>query len=349
MDIRIEALGTALPEYEVSADTLKKAQIELYGDDPRKVKRLHRIVDSTGIEQRAAVAPVEYLTSMRPLAETEDLYLKAGIPLAEAAARKALDAAGRQPEEIDVLLVTSCTGVPIPGIDADLVNRLGMRRDIVRLPITQLGCAGGAVGLARAAEILKGRGGGVALTVAVELPTLTFQRDDNSMSNLVATCIFGDGAAAVVMSDQRDHGLTLRRSRSHHFEDSRHLMGFAMKGSGFHIVLDKTVPNKIESVFPPVLESFLAEDGKTVDDLGFHAVHPGGTKIIRSIEKALGLEENGAIHSRGILRDVGNLSSATVLFVLERVLQSGISPGTEGLIAAFGPGFAAEIQVWQMV
>lgn len=348
MNIRLQSVGTALPEHELPSEIVKAKQAEIYRDDPLLVRKLQFIVDSTGIQTRRMVAPVELLERPRPLQETSQLYLEYGVPLAEAAARQALERAGRKPEEIDVVLVTSCTGVPIPGIDADLVENLGLRRDVIRLPITQMGCAGGTIGLSRAADILRGRGG-VALTVAIELPTLTFQREDRSMANLISTVIFGDGAAATVMATDGEGPLELVASGAHQFPDTRYLMGFELADGGFHIVLDKDVPKLIGEKFPPVLTRFLEEHGAPIDELAFHAVHPGGAKILDGIEAALRLRGGGLTDSRAVLRDIGNLSSATVLFVLQRVLErDDLEPGSTGLLAAFGPGFGAEMQLWRV-
>lgn len=349
MDVRLEGLRTALPEHVLTLQQMKDALSELYGGDPRFLKRLHRIVENTGIERRHLCADPDYLKRPRPLGETSEVYLEHAVTLAERAARAALDEAGVRPRDIDLVLVTSCTGVPIPSVDADLVDLLGLRPDVVRLPITQMGCAGGAIGLARAADVLRGLGGGHALTVAVELPSLTFQRDDVSMANMVSTCIFGDGAAAAVLGTDEGPGLRLEAKRSFHFPNSRHLMGFELEDGGFHIVLDREVPDAIRDQFPPVLEAFLAEQGRSLEDLSFHALHPGGHKILRAIEDRLGMGEGGAEDSRAVLREVGNLSSATVLFVLRRILdRAPPAPGQRGLLAAFGPGFMAEMQLWRM-
>lgn len=348
MSIYLRSVGTALPGYELPSELMKSKLEEIYGDDPHLVRKLRRVVDSTGVATRRMCAPVEYIERPRRLAETSRSYLEFGVPLAEAAARQALERARVDADQVDLLVVTSCTGVPIPGIDADLVENLGLRRDVTRLPITQMGCAGGAIGLSRAADILRGRGG-VALTVSVELPTLTFQRDDRSMANLVSTVIFGDGAAAAVLSTGREGPLEFLASGCYQFPESRYLMGFELADGGFHIVLDKAVPGLIREGFPPVLSRFLAAHDLPSDRLAFHAIHPGGAKILDGIEDALGLPTGGLSESRAALRDVGNLSSATVLFVLERVLRrDDLRPGTTGLLAAFGPGFGAEMQLWKV-
>jgi alkylresorcinol/alkylpyrone synthase len=342
-------MGTALPPHTIEIAELKERLGEIYGDQPRFVKRLRRIIDNTGVRCRHLCAPADYLSTPRSLDETSEVYLREAVPLAETAAREALEEARVEPKEVDLVIATSCTGIPIPGVDADLVNLLGLRSDVVRLPIAQLGCAGGAIGLARAGDVLRGRGGGVALLVSVELPSLTFQRQDTSMANMISTCIFGDGAAAAVLSTKAEGGLTLTAQASHHFPDSRNLMGFLLKDGGFHIVLDREVPAKIRAEFPPALRKFLEAHDTTMKDLAFHALHPGGEKILRAIEEELGLGVGGAHFSRGVLGDVGNLSSATVLFVLRKILkEQPPKVGDIGLLAAFGPGFMAEMQLWRM-
>jgi predicted naringenin-chalcone synthase len=347
--VRIKGMGTALPSQTIKLNELKEQFTEIYGEDPRFLKRLLRIVDNTGVRCRYLCRTPEYLITPRPLGETSEVFLQEAIPLAEAAAREALEEAGVSAHEVDLVVATSCTGIPIPGVDADLVNLLGLRQDVIRLPIAQMGCAGGAIGLARASQLLRGIGGGVALVVAVELPSLTFQRHDLSMANMISTCIFGDGAAAAVLTTRAETGLTLVAQASHHFPDSRGLMGFLLEEGGFHIVLDREVPAKIREEFPPALQAFLERSQVSFEELRFHALHPGGEKILRAIEEELGLGTGGAKFSRGVLGDIGNLSSATVLFVLRRILQQAPpEPGDMGLLAAFGPGFMAEMQLWRM-
>lgn len=348
MRVRLTGMGEALPPRTLERDELEAQFQEIYGDQPALLSRLLRILRNTGVEKRHLCREPSYLATPRSLGETSRVFLEEAVPLAEAAAREALTEAGVEPGEVSLVVATSCTGIPIPGVDADLVNRLGLRPDVLRLPVAQMGCAGGAVGLSRGADMLRGIGGGKALVVAVELPSLTFQRHDRSMANLISTCIFGDGAAAAILETGEGPGLELLGQRAHHFPGTRDLMGFLLGDGGFHIVLDREVPRVIEEQFPPALEAFLRDRDLSLEDLAFHALHPGGEKILRALERELGLGEGGAEASRGVLREVGNLSSATVLMVLRRILREAPpEPGSIGLLGAFGPGFMAEMQLWR--
>lgn len=349
MTVRLLGIESAFPEFEIEREALKENLHEVFGLEGRAARRIDKIVDHTGIDSRRLCAPIPYLRTPRPLGETSAEYLSRGLPLAEAAVRSLLEAHQVDPKSIDLIVLTSCTGIPIPSLDADLIDRVGFRRDLVRVPIAQMGCAGGAVGLARAADLLKGLGGSHALVVSVELPSLTFQTQDDSMANLVSTCIFGDGAAAALLTTEPGPGLILKRSLAHHFPRSRELMGFRLEDGGFHIVLDKEVPTKIRGEFPEALEELSQRQGLGIDALAFHALHPGGTKILAALEQALGLEEGGAWASRKVLAEKGNLSSATVLLVLKEILATRPpKQGDVGLLAAFGPGFTAEMQIWEM-
>ena len=351
---RICSTAVAVPSYHLDRETYKKYCMMVFSTPPQQ-RAARRIIDNTRIDARYLVHPPERILQPRPLAEKSADYAATARQLGEHVCRRALDRAHVAADAVDLFVTTSCTGVMIPSVDAYLLEQMRLRRDCVRLPITELGCAAGAAALARAREHVLAYPTHTALVLSVELPSLTFQKEDLSMTNLVAASIFGDGAAAVVVRGERapggvgKPGPVLVDSMCHIFPESQYLMGFELKDGGFHIVLDRDVPHALKGRVRPLVEQLCARNGVTVDDLAFCALHPGGRRILEDLDADLGL--SGLTEpSWNVLRDYGNLSSATVLFVLDEVLRRQAPPaGSYGLLAAFGPGFSAELSLmrWQ--
>ncbi len=346
---RILATGTAQPPHRLDRPTIEEWCRRVYPQG-RERDALLRLASSTGIESRAVALPIAELVRPRSFEQRNAEYAEAALPLAEAAARRALDRAGVDAAAIDLLITTSCTGVLIPSLGALIAPRLGLRADVRRLPITELGCAAGAAALGRARDHLAGDGARRALVIAVELPSLTFQLRDASMTNLVATSLFGDGAAAVALDDGDGPGMHLVASLSHLWPGTAHLMGFRASDGGFHVVLDRNVPDYLAGRVRPLVDALCAARGLTVADLRFAAIHPGGRRILRGLEQELGLPAEATAPSWEVLRRAGNMSSATVLFVLDALGRlPAPPPGSHGLLAAFGPGFAAELSLLRWV
>ncbi|HEY2748289.1 MAG TPA: type III polyketide synthase [Polyangia bacterium] len=351
---KIAATATAVPSFRLDRDTFKR-YCELVFSSPLQKRAARRIVDNTRIDARYLVATPDEILAPRSLQEKSVAYAKHARELGEHVGRRALDRAHVAADAVDMIVTTSCTGVMIPSVDAYLVEQMRMRRDVVRLPITELGCAAGAASLARAREHLRANPDHTVLCMSIELPSLTFQKEDLSMTNLVAASIFGDGAAACVVRGVRAPGgvsrpgPTLIDSMCHLYPESQYLMGFELKDGGFHIVLDRDVPHALKGRVRPLVEQLCARNGITIEDLAFSALHPGGRRILEDLDADLGL--GGLTEpSWDVLRDYGNLSSATVLFVLDEVLRRAPPPtGSYGLLAAFGPGFSAELSLmrWQ--
>jgi len=374
---RIVAVATANPPHRLDRPTIEAWCARVYPPG-REREALLRLASSTGIESRALARPVADLVRARPFAERNAEYAEAAVPLAEAAARRALDRAGLDGDALDLVITTSCTGVLIPSLAALLAPRLRLRPDARRVPITELGCAAGAAAIGRARDFLVAFPSARALVLAVELPSLTFQVDDASMANLVATSLFGDGAAAAILAGDRAPpsrnspapstiasapsrnasapstnapapstnapAPSVIDARSHLWPDSAHLMGFRIGDGGFHIVLDRDVPDFLAGRVRPLVEALCRDHRLTVGDLRFAAIHPGGRRILRNLETELSLPPSATAPSWSVLRRFGNMSSATVLFVLDEVLRGPPPPpGSYGLLAAFGPGFAAEL------
>jgi alkylresorcinol/alkylpyrone synthase len=236
----------------------------------------------------------------------------------------------------------------IPSLDAHLINLMGFRSTVRRLPITELGCAAGAMALTRAAEFVRARPGSNVLIVAVELATLTFQGADLSQANLISCVLFGDGAAAAVVTGRPTPGPQILDTETYTFPDSLAAMGFDLRDSGLHIVLSKDVPHMIRENVKRLAEAFLCRSGLTLDQIGAFILHPGGQKLLGYMEQELGLHRSDTQLSWDVLREYGNLSSATILFILhEWLTRKQVKPGTFGLAAAFGPGFSAELLLLQ--
>jgi predicted naringenin-chalcone synthase len=335
--------------FEYSQATVKQyVSSWLNGSSPHHEKIL-RSFDQAQVERRSSVEPIEYIFGSRGFEESNDRYRIHAVSMALEVASACIERAGLRPEDIDYFISTSCTGFMIPSLDAYVAEKLGMRPSLRRLPITEHGCAAGAVALTHAHDYLLGHPDHRVLVVAVELPSLTFQPLDRRPTNVISTALFGDGAAAAVVGGPRDQGLPhIVRSASHRFPDSLDWMGFELKDSGLHIVLSPRVPGRIREQARPLIEDFLAVDGLSIADVDHFLLHPGGRRFVEAFEETLDLPANALATSRRILRESGNLSSATVLFILEEYLREQRGrPGDRGLLMAFGPGFSAEMLLLQ--
>ncbi len=303
-----------------------------------------RMCRNAQVAARSSVLPVEDIFRPKSLTESNQIYKERSIELGVRVSRSVIDRAGLSPQDIDMIVTVSCTGFMIPSVDAYLINELGMRPDTKRLPITEMGCAAGAVGLSRVREYLQGFPDHRVLLLSVELPTLTFQRGDLSMDNIVSTAIFGDGAAAVVLSGSpQGNAPRLSDSRTFSIPQSTHLMGFDLADKGFHIRLSKEIPEAVRSKIRPVLDDFLGQNGMTLDEISHLIFHPGGKRILEVYKDELGVSEDSLHFSHKVLRECGNVSSSTVLMVLEEIMRNGeTQKGDTGLILAMGPGFSIE-------
>ena len=352
----IHSIATAVPEPVVTEETVLaylgpwlKGSAELEGF-------VRDLIGAQKVERRHMAFTPEELLADHGLEWMNREYARRLVPLAETASREALAKAGLLPTDVDLVLSTSCTGFMIPPLDAHLANRMGMRGDLKRLPITELGCAGGAAAVARAADLIAGNPDLTILCISAELPSATFQARDLSRSNLVASLLFGDGVAAFVMSGReprRRHPSGHPRvlaSRSALFPDSMGLMGFDLKASGFHLILSPRIPAVVKREVRPVVDALLGASGASRADLSFFVLHPGGRKVLECLEETLEVSRAQAASSWRTLADYGNLSSAMVIFILRDLWESGPPPaGARGLLAAFGPGFGAEVSLlgWQ--
>ena len=321
---------------------------DVFSLDGLRLAAIRSVIDNSQIDQRHSVFPVDYIVEPRSLARINAEYREKAVELGVEVTSRALLEAEMSPQDVDMIITVSCTGVMIPSLDAYLAQELGFRSDVRRLPITELGCAAGAAGLARAWEYLTAFPGRTALLVAVELPTLTFQRKDFSQANLISAVLFGDGAAGVVITGREASGPRIIASESFLFPDSLDAMGFDLRDSGFHIVLSKDVPQLIREKVRGLADDFLARNGLKRGDVSAFLLHPGGQKLLSFMEAELELTRADTEISWDVLRRYGNLSSASVLFILQQwMARREMPPESFGLLMAFGPGFTAEMILLQ--
>jgi alkylresorcinol/alkylpyrone synthase len=341
----IAATATAVPPFRIGRDEVKRYLKSVFSLDNARLEAMLAIVDHSQVKQRYCIHPVETIIAPRTLDTLNREYADHAVRLGAAVAEECLTRAGTTAAQVDLFITVSCTGVMIPSLDAHLANRLGFRSDVRRLPITELGCAAGAAALATAADHVRAYPDAIVLVVAVELPSLTFQRHDTSQANLISSILFGDGAAAaLVTGDRAAPGPRIARTESYLFPDSLDAMGFDLQANGFHIVLSRDVPELIRSKVRGLVEGFLGRADVRREDLAAFIVHPGGQKLLTFIEQELGLSAADTECSWHVLREYGNQSSVSVLFVLhEWLARRTPPPGAHGLLAAFGPGFTANL------
>ena len=291
---------------------------------------------------RYVAQPLSSITLPRSVSERTDAYLEHARILARQVSCDALDRSGIDPHAVGLVIGFSCTGLVLPSLDAELIPILGLRRDVARLPITELGCGGGVAGLARAADYLRAYPERSVLPFSVELPSLTFQPDDHSVDNLVAAMVFGDGAGAVVLRTgaSENHWTVERYATLLIPEGARHL-GYELRDGGLRVVLSRDLPALVEARFGEAVDAFLAPSGLCRSDIDIVAAHPGGPRIFDAIEGALGLEADALRFSRAVFARYGNASSAGIFFVLSALEPTGLQ--SRALVIAFGPGLSIEL------
>jgi alkylresorcinol/alkylpyrone synthase len=346
---RIAAVAPVLPAYAYTQAEITAELAPLISAAPARRAVLERMHAASGIATRHTALPLERYRDLGDFRASNDLFIQVATDLAERALREALAAVGLEPPDVDYVMFTSVTGIAAPSVDALLVSRLGLRPDVKRMPSFGLGCVAGAAGLARVNDYLVGHPDQVGVLLSVELCSLTLQRDDETMANFVATGLFGDGAAAVVLvgENRAEPGPRIVDTRSSFFPDTREVIGWNIGSTGFEIVLTAGVAEVIERHFPAEVAAFLADHELAVDDVDAWIAHPGGPKVLEAFAHALDLPRDRFDASWATLDRVGNLSSAAVLHVLADTINAGVTPGGSGLLFALGPGVSAEFVLVQ--
>ncbi len=347
------AVEPVLPAYRYRQEELTDALVDIIGLDEREERLIRRIHGGCGVDTRHIALPLERYAELVDFGQMNDAFIAAAVDLGAQALTAALDRAGLRAEELDLIISTTITGLAVPSLEARIAERVGLRPDVVRLPLIGLGCMGGAAGTARLHDLLAGRPDAVGALVSVELCSLTVQRGDSSGANLVASGLFGDGGAATVAVG-RDHpradsalddGAVPRvvAAGSRLYAGTEAVMGWDVRSTGLRIVLGAEVPDLVRDNVGDDVAAFLARHGLSIADIGWWVCHPGGPKVIDSLAGTLGLPQEKLAVTTESLRTVGNLSSASVLHILRTVLDSRPAPGSYGLMMAMGPGFSLEL------
>lgn len=344
MAVKIISVAKQLPEYyRETKDIIPFVKLWMQDQEPRFQRKVIKLFEGAAVDKRYSIMNPEEVFTATSFEEKNNIYKREVTKLAEKSLLKSLQKSNLQATDIDYIITVSCTGIMIPSVDAYLINSLKMKQDIVRLPVTEMGCAAGVSGIIYAKNFLKTNPNKRAVVVAVEAPTATFQLDDYSMTNIVSAAIFGDGASSVILSSyENDHGPEIIDEAMYHFYDATNMMGFNLVNSGLQMILDKEVPQKISDHFPKIIHPFLEKNNLTIEHIDHLIFHPGGKKIVQTVEDLFGVLGKNIDDTKEVLRLYGNMSSATVLYVLERFMDRNPAKGERGIMLSFGPGFSAQ-------
>ncbi|MFY9344768.1 MAG: 3-oxoacyl-[acyl-carrier-protein] synthase III C-terminal domain-containing protein [Planctomycetota bacterium] len=344
--MRIAAVRSAFPAHWYDQRTLTEAIVRLMQAPPNLAERVRSLHANAGIDGRHLVLPLERYGELRDFTATNAAWLQGALALGEQGCAQALAAARVRPEDVDTIFFSTVTGLASPSVDARLVTRLQLRPDVKRVPLFGLGCVAGASLLSRATDYLRGHPDGVALVLTVELCSLTFQPADHSIANLISVGLFGDGACAAVLvgKDRTARGPQVLATRSVFYPDTEGIMGWDIGSHGFRIVLSAEVPTVARERLPADVDAFLAAQGLRRDQIARWIAHPGGPKVLRALQDGLALPDDALRASWQCLAEAGNLSSASVLMILDRTLRENPGrPGEFGVMLAMGPGFCSEL------
>jgi alkylresorcinol/alkylpyrone synthase len=346
----ILAVQTALPDHFYDQDALIAALMERWGQRYANPERIARFQRNVLVGGRHLALPMARYDTLKGLGDHNDAWIEVAVPLATRAVAGALQQAGLDASEVDLIASTTVTGLAVPSLEARVMNQLPFRSGTRRLPLFGLGCLAGAAGINRVSDLLRADPKAAAVFVSVELCSLTLQKEDLSIANIVASGLFGDGGAAVVMVGD-EHPLAegapmrVQAGASQFFPDTERVMGWDVVDSGFKVVLAPTVAEVVASNLPAAVDALLTTQNLSRSDLAFFVGHPGGPKVLRSAAQAMGLDDEAFALSWESLARYGNMSSTSVLFVLAAQLAAGVPPQSHGLLFAFGPAFCAELTV----
>jgi alkylresorcinol/alkylpyrone synthase len=346
----LQSIATVLPRYEIPQSAVQARVASHFGPAFPAISRYLPIFRHANIDTRRMVRPLEWWDEPRSFGTCNNVFIEEALVLGREAILACLEPTGLTPGDIDHLIVVTTTGLAAPSLDALLIHDLGMNRHTRRTPIWGLGCAGGLGGLARAYDYARAEPTQRVMLVNIEFCSLTYLAQDLSKRNLIATSLFGDGVSAVLVSgDDAPASGPVRTPQivdtlSTLYPDSADIMGWNVIDGGFEVVFSSRIPSIVRDEFPALLHEFLARHGLTQADIGRFLLHPGGAKVIAAYEEALGLDPEALEITRQVLRRYGNMSSATIFFVVEEALrQAPLAAGEYGVMAVFGPGFSAEL------
>jgi len=335
MRSRLLGIKSAVPPFVIAQTDAAQYARQLFAE-VREISRLITIFQNTGIERRYSCVPIDWYLGDHGWMDRTDLYVSSAVDLLEDVALKLLAETGLGKDEIDAVVLVSTTGVATPSLDALVIERMNLRRDVQRLPIFGLGCAGGVIGLSRAAQIARAEPGSKVLFLAVELCALTFRKNDISKSNIVATALFGDGAAGAILSTEGE-GPEVGAAVEYTWPNSLDVMGWDMAEDGLKARFAQSIPTLVATDFRKLLDGFLARHNIALSEIDGFACHPGGAKVLDALEDSMDMQRGDLKESRGVLKDFGNMSAVTALFVAERMKLMG----QQTLLTALGPGFTA--------
>ncbi len=344
MSVKITTVAKQLPQYSrETKQVIPYVETWLSGQEERFRRKVIKIFEGAAVDKRYSIMEPSEVFTATSFEQKNRIYARETKKLGKQVLQKALEKAKWQAESIDYIITVSCTGIMIPSLDAYLINELQLKQDVVRLPVTEMGCAAGISGIIYAKNFLKSNPGKRAAVIAVESPTATLQLDDFSMANMVSAAIFGDGAACALLSSEEEaEGPEILGDGMYHFYEATHMMGFDLVDNGLKMILDPEVPKKISDHFPKIIHPFLEKHNSSIEKVDRFIFHPGGKKIVQTVEDLFGNLGKNIDETKEVLRLYGNMSSATVLYVLERYFDKPVEKGEQGLMLSFGPGFSAQ-------
>ncbi|MGV1845161.1 MULTISPECIES: type III polyketide synthase [unclassified Rhizobium] len=337
--VKLVGLAVATPEHVILQSEAKEMAARLFSDRYREFKPLSRVFDNAGITKRHSARPLSWFSEPHAWKDRLAAYAEVASALFVETTTKALDHAGLTAADIDCIVTVSSTGFATPSLEARLAGQMGFRADIERVPVFGLGCAAGVSGFGIATRMARGRPGAAVLFVAIELCSLSFRLDAPTKPNIIATALFGDGAAACILRAGPGGLAEVETTGEHLFPDTLGIMGWQIDDAGFGIILEQSLPPFAEAEVGPAIASILARSGLALSDIDRFICHPGGAKVLVALEATFGLEPGSLDHERAVISEYGNMSSPTVLFVLERAIAAGL-PERSAMVA-MGPGFTA--------
>lgn len=335
--VALLSIGTADAPHNMAQTDVAEVARRLFQDRFPQFDRMAKVFDTAGIRQRQSVLPIDWYTTPRTWPERTEAYLVGAVDLFSRAAENALSGAGLTGVDVDIIVTVSSTGIATPSLEARAMERLGFRSDAARIPVFGLGCAGGVTGLAIASRLARASPGAVVLLVAVEVCTLSFRMEDLTKADIVATALFGDGAAACVLRCGDGGFAHVDGTAEHTWPDTLDIMGWRVEQDGLGVIFARAIPPFAREHLRPAMDLMLATNGKRVEDIDRFICHPGGMKVIDAMEASLSMDQGTLDHERGVLADHGNMSAPTVLHVLNRARHAGLPK--RSVVTALGPGF----------